>query len=90
MHFSMRLPLGLHHSPLELFPPGPDSVRKFMIITADLRMLLYPCQTPETARQRPATGPTEYPVHSQDWLLAPVIDITGDRSRQTTQPYPSQ
>ena len=71
----MRQPLGLHHSSLVLFPPGPDTIRKFMTITANLRLLVCPQQTPETARQRPATGPNDVPVHPRCWLLASAIDI---------------
>jgi len=46
-----------------------------MTITANLRMLVCPRQTPETARQRPATGPNDVPVHPRCWLLTSAIDI---------------
>jgi hypothetical protein len=71
----MRPPLGLHLSSLVLLTPVPYTFRKFMTITADLRMLVCPKQTPETTRQRPATGPNDVPVHPRCWLLASAIDI---------------
>ncbi len=71
----MRHSLGLHPSSLVLLPPGPDTFRKFMTIAANLRMLVCQRQTPETTRQRPATGPNDVPVHPRCGLLTSAIDI---------------